>query len=301
MDLSRKSQFLPGEHLQVAQELQLALLDELARVVRWRVGDAAFHGGTSIQAAWNSPRWSEDLDFLVGKGRRDALRKAGPTIAANVRVRFAASYPGCTIEFGANAGNPDAQDSMDSWTVKWSHPNRIGKVMVKAEFYATREDILERYRTRLARPQKGNTQISVMMPVAELVSLWADKVKVVATRAGFKWRDAHDLAFVAESLDRNGWPPEDELAEALATTVSIYGKTLEDILEGLRTRLDAGVLDDRKAFQEDMARWFGAEAHTINLGLGVYKQQLERAKAEAAKAEGICTRAIENAAGGPTP
>ena len=301
MDLSKRSQFLPGEHLAMAQDLQLALLDELARVVRWKVGDAAFHGGTSIQAAWNSPRWSEDLDFLVASDRREALAKAGPTIAANVRARFGAAYPGCLIEFAASSRDPDARDSMDSWTVKWSHPNRIGKVMVKAEFYATRGDVLGRYRARLARPQKGNTQISVMMPVAELVSLWADKVKVVATRDGFKWRDAHDLAFVAESLDRNGWPPEAELAEALETTVSIYGRPLEDVLDGLRTRMAAGVMDDRKAFETDMGRWFGEDAHVINLSIGAYRQQLDRAKAEAVKAEGICLRVIENAGGGPRP
>lgn len=301
MDLTKRSQLHPDEHLSIAQELQLALLDELARVARWKVGDAAFHGGTSIQSAWNSPRWSEDLDFLVGRSRLEALQKVGPKIAANIRARFGAAYPNCVIEFGANAGNPESQDCMDSWTVKWSHPNRIGKVLVKVEFYATNDEILSRYKARLARPQKGNTAISVMMPVAELVSLWADKVKVVATRGGFKWRDMHDLAFISESLDRNGWPPEAELVAALETTSSIYGKTLQDVLDGLQSRLGDGYLDDRKAFQEDMARWFGAEAHTLNIGLGVYKQQMERSKAEVLRGIELCTSAIENGHGGPRP
>src|SRR5690606_25333128 len=119
MDLSKRAQLTAEERLEIAQEMQIVLLDEIARNVRWKIGEAAFHGGTSISSAWNSNRWSEDLDFLLSETQREALMKAVPKIASGLRLRMGLAYPGCSIEFNVKKGDPAKDDVMDVWSVKW--------------------------------------------------------------------------------------------------------------------------------------------------------------------------------------
>lgn len=300
MDLSRRGHITPDEHLALVQELQFVLLDELSRAARWGVGDAVFHGGTSLESAWRSPRWSEDLDFLVSGAQRGRLVTVGPKVAAATRTRLTLAHPGCAIEFKAKSGEPDADDCIDVWTVKWTHPNRIGKVMVKVEFYRAADSVLADYKAQLARPEKGGASVSVVMPVAELVSLWADKVKVLATRPAHKHRDSHDLAFVAESLDRRGWPDADALRVALAGSASIYRKTLSDVGSGLADLLGSGVLDDVAAFEADMSKWYPSALFRDLSDRGMFRQMLTRAKSETARGAGICSdAALESDAAGP--
>lgn len=297
MDLGKRAQLSPEERLGIAQNMQIVLLDEIARNVRWKIGEAAFHGGTSISSAWNSSRWSEDLDFLLSDTRREALMKAVPKIAAGLRLRMELAYPGCSIEFQVKRGDPDSDDLMDVWAVKWSHPNRIGKVYVKAEFYMTSKDILSAYRAIMARPGHRGSNVSVVLPVGDIVSLWADKVKVLATRNGMKWRDVHDLGYIADLLDRRGWPKQELLAEALETSASIYGKTLGDIRAGLELRLEEGWFSRTDEFCEDMKRWFPADLYADFMERGLFAQFLRRAEDEVRRAIEMTADRIPDASG----
>lgn len=62
---------MPKRHLTAAeafdlrQALHVATLDALMASRRWEPGDLAFQGGTSLHLVHGSPRFSEDLDFLV--------------------------------------------------------------------------------------------------------------------------------------------------------------------------------------------------------------------------------------------
>lgn len=289
MDLTKRSLLSPEEHLEVAQAMQMTLLDELARNVHWKVGEAAFHGGTSISSAWSSQRWSEDLDFLLSKELRSKLMAAAPKVASGARQRMQITYPGCGIEFLVKPGDETKADIMDVWTVKWSHPNRMKKVLVKLEFYATEPGIMAAYRAVMARPGHAGNSITTTMPVGDLVSLWADKVKVIATRQAVKWRDAHDLGFINQSFDRRGWPDQSSLIEALATTASIYDKTLQDVREGLEARINDGYFDNIEDFTKDMSRWFPLELYADFVRKDVFKDLLSRAKGEARRALHLIT------------
>lgn len=291
MDLNKRSQYAAEERLEISQAMQIALLDQIAKKLRWSMGDAAFHGGTCISTAWNSPRWSEDIDFLLSSNLRDSLMKAVPKIASAVRLQMDLAYPGCVIEFQVTPGDETKTDVIDVWHVKWQHPNRIGKVLVKAEFYATDPDLMTSYQSTLARPSGHGVSVSVVLPVGDLVSLWADKVKAIATREGFKWRDAHDLGFVADSLDRRGWPAASELLVALSTSASIYGKTLADVRKGLEARLEEGHFANTSAFITDMSRWYPDDMHVDFADRGLFDQFLTRSTQEIQRAIGLIIEA----------
>lgn len=53
------------EQFDLRQALHVATLDALMASRRWQPGELVFQGGTSLHLAHGSPRFSEDLDFLV--------------------------------------------------------------------------------------------------------------------------------------------------------------------------------------------------------------------------------------------
>jgi hypothetical protein len=57
-----------AEQLRLA--LQFAALDALMGSRRWQPGELVFRGGTSLHLVHGSPRFSEDLDFLVSNDLR---------------------------------------------------------------------------------------------------------------------------------------------------------------------------------------------------------------------------------------
>lgn len=292
MDLTSKSNLTPGEKLEICQYLQVALLDELARKLRWKLGEAAFHGGTCIATAWGSPRWSEDLDFLLSAPARRSLGPAAGAVASAVRLRIEAAWPGSAVEISVKPGDGRPGGAADAWLLRWSHPNRLGKAFVKAEFQPVDGAVLKDYRARLARPSydilaaagfRDAARISVSLPVGELVALWGDKLKATATRGEVKWRDVHDIAYVSEALDRAGWPSNAHLVEAIATSAELYRCDLEEVAEGLEARLTAGDYDGLDAFVADMRRWFDAERFDDQVARGIFASMLGRARAEISK------------------
>jgi hypothetical protein len=133
--------------------------------------------------------------------------------------------------------------------------------------------------------------------MAEMTALWGDKVKAVATRPAFKWRDAHDLGFLHDSIERaivmEARKPaakrvnhEEALMEALETSASIYGKTADELLPLLHEKLNSGIFDDYTSFGEDMMKWFkGEDAEAwrdqsyVNERLDAARMEIERAVA----------------------
>ena len=275
LDLSKKCQLTNDERLLLATAAQVALLEELVLAGRFRVGEAAFHGGTAIKAAWGGLRYSEDLDFMVSPPVREQLVALAERISGKVRTRFGVLTPGCVIEFGIKQGRETAEDTIDGWTIKWGHRNRIGKVTIKVDFFIASVDRLHDYEVKVSTLQMGNQKLIGALPVGNLLSLWADKLKAMATRADIKWRDVHDIAYLADRLAQEPQPPsKEERVHALGVTVAIYVKTLRDVRDGLSKRLDSGVLDRIEAFETDMGRWFSQQHHQANLASDSYKHML---------------------------
>jgi hypothetical protein len=214
-----------------------------------------------LNVAWGSPRFSEDLDFMVNRDSLDELGRYGNIIFARIKRHMEALTPGATLTFAMKPQRP-ARDRMDVWDLRWTHPMRYGTAKVKAEFYAVKPELIERYRSVdfITLPNSTATvHITAPIPVGDLVSLWGDKVKAIATRQAFKFRDAHDLGYIVTQFENNR-PSDEELQTALCLSGEIYTKTPEELIVGLKHRREEGVDNRKDEFLQDMKRWFGEDA-----------------------------------------
>lgn len=273
------------ERFRIASDLHVMLLDEIFRVTGWRSGDAVFHGGTSLKIAWDSPRFSEDLDFMTSPDEALKLDGKMAEVAKRIERRAAAAFPGGKLETRPRSAR---EGGLKRWDVVWSHPLRHGQVLVKAEFFSAPPAALDAYRSVMRVPfpdPERSVRISTPIAVPELVSAWADKVKAIATRPAFKWRDAYDLCHVARRLASPGPFPNDvDLLLALDATAAIYGVTPAAIADGLDKVRSSGALDDLASFERDMARWFPAGPFASLRQAGTFEGALREAKGEIARA-----------------
>src|SRR5205814_1449585 len=131
---------------------------------------------------------------------------------------------------------------------------------------------------------RGSIAVTTPIPVPELVSAWADKIKAVATRDDFKWRDAYDLWWIARCVLDEGAPSDHERIEAIRVTAAIYDKTLDDVGAGLSRVVDSGILSDERAFEADMKRWFSHDVFTRYRAAGQFHEALVVTSREIARA-----------------
>ena len=66
--MTPKSPITDQQRIEWAQLAHVSYLHALMNQSTWRVGQIAFHGGTSLHLSWHSPRHSEDLDFFKHHG-----------------------------------------------------------------------------------------------------------------------------------------------------------------------------------------------------------------------------------------
>lgn len=177
--------------------LHVATLDALLKSHRWMPGEIAFQGGTCLHLAHGSPRFSEDLDFLVGSGLQL------DTIAAGMerRLNVASWLPrGASISVRKPARgdrNPHA------FTVVIGGPDVIGSVQVKVELYQTAKANIEPLQLRVSRvalttgPAAG---AFATVPVVSEQEIFADKVFAVGARPYIKPRDIFDLHWLDQQL-----------------------------------------------------------------------------------------------------
>jgi hypothetical protein len=145
--------------------------------------------------------------------------------------------------------------------------------MVKLEFFVVSAGALASYRCTHQVPRSSGTiAITTPVPVPELVSAWADKIKAVATRDDFKWRDAYDLWWIARCFRDEGAASNEARVVALRVTASLYGKTLRDVAAGLSRVIDSGILSDIAAFEADMKRWFVHDVFTRYRAAGLFRE-----------------------------
>ncbi len=178
-----------AETFDLRQALHIAVLDALMASRRWEPGDLIFQGGTSLHLAHGSPRFSEDLDFLV----KSSLHLASLGAAIGARLRGTAWLPPDTelnVSHAKDAHNPHA------FVVSVGGPDVIGSVRVKVELWRTAADAMAALRVavapvRLARGPAAGMQAFV--PTESLIDIYADKVFALAARPYLKPRDVFDL------------------------------------------------------------------------------------------------------------
>ncbi len=227
-----------------------------------------FHGGTSFRVRWGSPRFSEDLDFMMSEERFGLLGGMGERCAAHLRQEVARLWPGSDVRFAAKTREGGGH-RIHVWDLRVYPPSERGKLAVKVEFFAADPKALGAYgsNVRLVRQKAGRVELRASMPMPNMASLWADKIVAVAARPAFKWRDAFDLGFLRDQIERtlraNALLPQERrvdvegrLREALGAVCAIYGREPADLVTRLGERLATSVFDDHAAFGADMKRWF---------------------------------------------
>lgn len=180
------------QQFELRQALQVATLDALLTSRRWQPGELVFQGGTSLHLAHGSPRFSEDLDFLVNSTLD--LDAIGKTIEA----RLAGTPwlpPGTKISVtkAKDEHNPHA------FNVVVGGPNVIGAVRVKVELWKTTEASMKPLGIQIvplrlaSGPAAG---VLTHVPTADVEEIYADKVFAVGARPYVKPRDFFDLHYL---------------------------------------------------------------------------------------------------------
>ncbi|MBA3057416.1 MAG: nucleotidyl transferase AbiEii/AbiGii toxin family protein [Gammaproteobacteria bacterium] len=207
-----KRQLTAAQAFDLRQALHVATLDALMTSRRWEPGDIVFQGGTSLHLAHGSPRFSEDLDFLVNA----TLKLDSISEAIKTRLEGTNWLPAGTslsVSKAKDGRNPHA------FVVTIGGPEVIGAVRVKVELWQTDEVALSAIKAvvapvKLARGPAAGMQAFV--PTADLPEIYADKVFALAARPYLKPRDVFDLHW----LDKHSSLHEcsvDDLRVRLAT------------------------------------------------------------------------------------
>jgi predicted nucleotidyltransferase component of viral defense system len=183
-----------------AASAQFYFLDALMADPGIQYEQIAFHGGTSLHFSWRSPRLSEDLDFLLAREAGDIhaiVERAGK----KVTEAFRADDPLFAIELKDRTRN---DERMIAYELRVSHPELIGKTLVKVEFWRVTPEYLAKYPVALRSPiQPGEmvSRISNPVPAATLETAYCDKLTAFATRPYLKWRDIYDLWWIGTQTD----------------------------------------------------------------------------------------------------
>lgn len=181
--------------LQWAQLAHSAYLDALMSVSGWAADQFAFHGGTSLHLSWNSPRFSEDLDFLLSKDVDD-IQKVATKVLGKVRERLRLIDPAFDIDIKDSSKDPNR---MIVYAITISKADYLGKALVKAEFWRTDSEYLRNYPKQFRTPAALDGVLSRFVnpiPAAALETAYADKLTAFATRPRLKWRDIFDLWWI---------------------------------------------------------------------------------------------------------
>lgn len=264
-DASRKfkrSELTLEDRIRSASRLQLDALELVSRTHGSKAG-LVFHGGTSIAFGHGSPRWSEDLDFMATPEAIAGIFARSDHIAEHLQLRSSLFTPGARIDVARKKGGGSIGE-VAKLNLRWEHPEMIGAIRIKVEFYACPEERLLPYEHHPTRIGWRGRTLREPVAAATLESVWADKILAMALRPALKHRDIHDLGLIAPRL-RPDFPREDYLRASMG----IYDKRPEEVAEGLSRSLVTDHLADSASFLADMERWFAPAAFSEMAKTGV--------------------------------
>lgn len=189
----------PSQRLLWSQSAHALFLEALMSQSDWTAKELVFHGGTSLHLSWNSARYSEDLDFLLSRSVKNA-QQVSKKVERQLQEAMRAIDP--DLQVTLNDKTKD-ETRMLSYMVTVSHPQVMGVVKVKAEFWRTEPQYLAHIPTELRTPASQQdwaappmVRISNPVPAATLEAAYADKLTAFATRPRLKWRDIYDLWWI---------------------------------------------------------------------------------------------------------
>lgn len=178
----------------------ICFIEAMTQAMPLQAEQIAFHGGTSLHLSWKSPRFSEDLDFLLNRNLKPKMTKLIRKVEDRMRQILKAQDPDLDVSI---ADKTRDGSNLLNYRVTVSSAAVIGVVKVKAEFWQVESDYLRSYDTRFAYPLKNGdivSSISQPVPAATLEAAYADKLTAFATRRHLKWRDVFDLWWIDQQI-----------------------------------------------------------------------------------------------------
>jgi predicted nucleotidyltransferase component of viral defense system len=191
------------ERREWADEAHFAFLNALVTQTSLDIGNIAFQGGTSLSLAWGSPRFSEDLDFLIQRGSPiDELVLHMPDIEKSLQRHFLATSSEFDVQI---VDKTKDRNRMNIFEVQVQKQGVLGKVKVKTEFWGVDTSYLNGYASeyRLSKSLAKGRISSAPIPTASLESVLSDKLVALSFRPKLKWRDVFDIWWIQQNIERN--------------------------------------------------------------------------------------------------
>lgn len=223
--------------------LQTAALAAIADARTWRPGEIAFQGGSALNFVYQSPRRSEDLDFLVD----EKVDLAAVAAAVHENLAKTLEFPGLAMRFRDKPSLPvDSDDPVARprvFTLAAPQTHHVAAILVKLDFWPAPAPAIADITT--TRREGVSTET--------LREIFVDKVYALGARPYFKPRDVFDLAWISERLDQ-----VEIRAEDLRRRLTLYpNQRAETWLEQAAAR--NADLDRTMEIQDDLARWLPDE------------------------------------------
>lgn len=263
----------PEEFVAITEAAQLTVLGGLINARRWATGEFKFQGGTSLRLVYGSPRFSEDLDFVLANTR--GLTRIVNGAAVYVRSTLAAQYPDIAVNVKARDENAETTGAKNPSTfmLTLSSPEWMQTIKIKLEFWSANQDSVKSYQSApLTASIPGRSPIGVAVtPVitetAVLDEILVDKLHALGDRNYTKWRDVFDLWWLSSAKGYDAARAAAEFERRFAYHAAMYPpeKPFQSAIEALTIacdKIDAllaspeGLLSARK----DMERWLSADS-----------------------------------------
>ncbi len=248
--MAKKRTLTPDEQRRLRDQLQAATLAALMDSRRWEPGDLAFQGGTCLRLAHGSPRFSEDLDFMVRGGL--SLNGLGKGILEQLRgVRGFPADMAVSVSPAKDDRNPHA------FMVSLGGEGVIGSAKVKVELWQTPQDVLAGLHL-LVRSVASPQGHGAVVPVLSLPELMADKVFALGARDRVKPRDVFDLWWLRQNHPQVQLEPPALIArlriypdghKSAGDRAAAWRASAQERLDVLRAPQTVGIV------AEDLRRW----------------------------------------------
>ena len=265
----RQRDLPPSEHIAITEAAQLSILAGLMSARRWGQDEIKFQGGTSLHLVYGSPRFSEDLDFVLAtdKGLERLLQDA----ATHVQAEFRGAYPGIQVSLKMRGANQDAGDVKNPrvFNLTLASPEWYKSIKIKVEFWMAEADVVRDYqsaiRTAALMPGRGPVDVRVspaLVGTAEIREILVDKLHALAARDYLKWRDVFDLWWLNTSQGLDAQTGAKELCDRFEYHARMYPPppamvsvilNLELAVKYIRETLESP--EGLDAAVKDMQRW----------------------------------------------
>jgi predicted nucleotidyltransferase component of viral defense system len=298
-DPKKRETLSPDWRAVIAHVMQIGLIDEIFDADVWTPEDIVFQGGTSIHVVWGSPRYSEDLDFMVSVDRSRDIERVMARAVRNIGQRMLLSLPGGQLAMKSPKADSGAEGEVLAYQVVWSHPSKQGVVKVKTEFFTVAPERIRDYKREVrrhspdlravaSRPEFSGFDVSdlrvrSMIPAAHPESIYGDKLVAMAKRQYVKQRDFFDLWWLATQMGGAvDLTDPAQLYEAVRRSAACYRYSDEEIAEGMNLFLETPA-EAADEIEENLKAFLPPQFHRRLASTGAFQEMYTHAMEEGSR------------------